>query len=808
MKVLYSWLKELVDCDLPVEELAERMTMQGVSVEGYEYLGAGLEEIRVGQILTCDQHPNADRLTFCRVTDGTEEYSIVCGATNHKTGDKIALALPGTVLPGLDGKPLKKAKIRGVESFGMMCSERELGMSDEHEGIIILPADAPVGKPLVDVLGLDDYLIEFEITPNRGDCLSVLGIAREVAALLGVEVKVPQWQVSSSEKREHGFTIETWDYDLCPRYCARVIEGVKIAPSPEWLQRRLKACGIRAINNVVDITNYILLEFGHPLHAFDLDKLEGRKIIVRRAKPGELLITIDEKKRTLDETNLVIADAEKPVALAGVMGGAETEVSEKTINLLIESAFFNPVSIRKTSKKAGLSTEASYRFERGTDWQALVWACERCSRLIQELAGGRVLGDLIDIQPELNSPHRLRETSLDLRVDRVNKILGVSLNPSETASIIHRLGFQCREKGSGVIQVQIPTHRGDVTREIDLIEEVARIYGYNRIEKALPLSPGRVHQKAWRDTFIEKIRSRMVSLGFMDTWNSSFIGPEHLDRLRIPSDNSLRNAVPVMNPLSSVESLMRTTLLPSILEALGRNARRLNPRAALFEIARIYLPELEDPLRCEKRVLSGGAYGLRETGWLASEGEFDFFDVKGVVEDILEFARIENYQFEPLELSFLQVGRSALLRLGELNAGVLGELHPEVAEAHGIRNRVAVFELDLEVFRQAAALNQQVRLTPPGAFPPVWRDLALIVDQGIPVAEIQKTLQVSAGKLLESCELYDVYVGEKMPPGKRSLTFRLVYRSPERTLTEEEINKQQDRVIRTVEKQFDAHLPS
>jgi len=806
MKVLYSWLKELAPCDLPVEELAERMTMQGVSVEGIEYLGQGLEEVKVGQILTCDRHPNADRLTLCRVTDGSGEYSIVCGATNHKAGDKVALALPGTKLPGLEGKPLKKAKIRGVESFGMMCSERELGLSDEHAGIIILSADAPLGAPFAEAAGLDDYLIEFEITPNRGDCLSVLGIAREVAALLDAPVRLPAWEVHAPEPRDSGVSIETWDYDLCPRYCARVVEGVRIGPSPDWMRRRLEACGIRSINNVVDITNYVLLEFGHPLHAFDLDTLRGRKVIVRRAKPGELIVTIDEKKRTLDETHLVIADAEHPVALAGVMGGAETEVTDNTTNLLIESAYFNPVSIRKTSKNIGLSTEASYRFERGTDWKGQVWACERCARLLQELAGGKVVGELIDIQPEESSPHRLREETAPLRVPRLNHLLGIHLNLSETRTILQRLGFECRESGPESLDVHIPTHRGDVTREIDLIEEVARIYGYNRIRTVLPTSAGRTRQKAWRDTFVERIRAKMVALGFMDALNPSFIGPEHLERMRIAPGDSLRQAIPVLNPLSSNESLLRTSLLPSILEALGRNARRLNPRAALFEAARVYLPELPDPLRCERRVLSGGAYGPRGTGWLNPEGTFDFFDAKGVIEELLDFARMKDYRFVAEEAAFLQPGRSARLILGERQEGILGEVHPDVAEAFSLKERVVVFELDLEGLRQAAALSER-RFSTPSPYPPVSRDLALIVDVRSSAGEIQKAIEETAGRLLESCYLYDVFTGGRMPAGKRSLAFRLVFRSPERTLTEEEVNRHQERLLQVLQKRFEATLP-
>lgn len=806
MKVPYSWLKELVPCKLTAEELAEKMTMQGVSVEGIEHLGKGLEDIKVAQILTCEQHPNADRLTFCRVTDGEREYEIVCGATNHRAGDKVALALPGACLPGLEGKPLKKTKIRGVESCGMMCSERELGLSEEHAGIIILSPDAPVGRPFVEAAGLDDTLIEFEITANRGDCLSVLGIAREVAAALGQPVQMPPTRIENEEPRIADFRIEIQDEDLCARYCARIVEGVKIGPSPEWMRRRLEVCGVRSINNIVDVTNYVLLEFGHPLHAFDLDTLKGRKIVVRRAVEGELLVTIDEKKRTLDNTNLVIADAERPVALAGVMGGADTEVKDDTVNLLIESAWFNPVSIRKTSKKAGLSTEASYRFERGTDWQGLVLACERATRLIQELAGGKVLGSLIDAQAR-DETHRLKESSVDLRVSRTNQVLGIRLNQGETSAILQRLGFRCAEAGTDVLKVRIPTYRPDIAREIDLIEEVARLYGYNRIPAGIPSNQGRKHPKALRDSFAERLRERMVALGFMDAWNSSFISQEYLDQMRIPEDDSLRRAIEVLNPLSSGESLLRTSLLPSLLAALGRNARRFNPRAALFEIARVYLPELPDPLRCERRVLCGGGYGPRGEGWLDDKRPFDFFDAKGAVEEILRFVRAGEYRVEPTEVPYLQPGRSARVILGDRQAGLLGEIHQDVAAAFGIRERTAVFELDLEALRQVSA-QSELKFTAPSIYPPSDRDLSFIADNSTSTAELQHIVQQAAGQLLERCHLKDVFSGGKIPEGKRSLTFHLVFRSPERTLTEEEVTRFQERILRTVEKKTGAALLS
>ena len=806
MKVLYSWLKEFVPCDLPVEELAEKMTMQGLSVEGIEYLGEGLGDVKVAHILSCDQHPDADRLTFCRVTDGSEEYPIVCGATNHKTGDKVALALPGAKLPAFEGKPLKKTKIRGVESCGMLCSERELGLSEEHAGIIILPEDAPVGRPFVEVAGLDDYLIEFEVTANRGDCLSVLGIAREMAACLGTELKVPDWSIENAESRESGVSIAIQDEDLCGRYCGRVIEGIQVGPSPDWMRRRLEASGVRSINNVVDVTNYVLLEFGHPLHAFDLDTLKEKKIIVRRAIEGELLVTLDEKKHTLKPDNLVIADAERAIALAGVMGGADTEVQEGTVNLLIESAYFNPVSIRKTAKAMGLSTEASYRFERGTDWKGLVWACDRATQLIKKLAGGKVVGDMIDTQA-LQEEYRLKETTVDLRVSRSNQLLGIRLNQSETAEILNRLGFQCKEKGADELNIVIPTHRTDITREVDLIEEIARVYGYNRIQTSLPFTQGRSQQRAWRDSFLERVRRKMVSLGYMDALNSSFISPEDLDRMNLPEDDSLRDAVNVLNPLSSGESMMRTSLMPSILGVLGRNSRRFNPRVVVFEIARVYLPQLSDPLRCERRVLSGGCYGPRDTGWQSDGEEFDFFDIKGTIEEVLEFVGVKKYRIEPAEVTFLQPGRSARLMIEDRQAGLFGELHPDVADAYGIRGRAPVFELDLELLRQTAAGFKMV-FTAPSGYPPSDRDLSLIVDDSIPAADLQEMVEQAAGKLMESCKLTAVYSGGRIPAGKRSLTFRLVFRSADRTLTEEEVTKMQNKVLRTVEKRLGATLMS
>jgi phenylalanyl-tRNA synthetase beta chain len=806
MKAPYSWLKEFVPCDLPASELGQMMTMQGSSVEELEYLGAGLEEIKVGHILEMGKHPNADKLTLCRVTDGEEEYSIVCGATNHKQGDKVALALPGVKLPAFEGKPLKKAKIRGVESFGMLCSERELGLGEDHAGIIILPEDAPVGAPFTEVAGLDDTLIEFEITANRGDCLSILGLAREMAAAVDKPIQLPPTRVEKPLSKKTDFTVEIHDFDLCPRYTARVIEGVKIGPSPKWMQRRLEACGVRSINNIVDISNYVLLEFGHPLHAFDLDTLQGRKIIVRRARPGETLLTLDDQERKLHEDDLVIADAERPVALAGVMGGAETEVSETTVNLLIESAYFDPTSIRKTSKKMGLSTEASYRFERGTDWEGLVDAGNRCCRLIEELAEGKVVGDLIDIQPEEGSPERLVPRKVELRVSRCNQVLGIHLSPGETMAILKRIGFTPGEKGEDLIEAPIPAYRNDIEREIDLIEEVARIYGYNKIKSEVPRTPGRTQVKPWRDTYLERVRSRMQALGFRDTLNSAFLGPELLDRMRLTEDDDLRKAVRVMNPLSVHESLLRTSLLPSILDALGRNARRLNHKAAIFEIARVYLPELSDPTRCERRVISGGAYGPLGEGWLAKKEDFyNFFDAKGAVEALLEMTGVEDYRFEPVDLPFLQPGRSAKLLLGDRQAGVLGEAHPETAEQFGIRERTMLFEIDLDAIRRQTR-GDDIQFSAPPAYPATSRDFSFIAGIEQPVAELEQAVRKAAGKNLEDCYLSAVFEGGRIPPGKRSLSFRLVFRAPDRTLTDEEVNKQQDRILRSVEKQFGATL--
>ncbi len=798
MLVSLNWLKDYVDVALGAEELAHGLTMAGLEVSRVERVGEGLGDVVVAQLLERGQHPNADRLSRCRVTDGSETYDIVCGATNMAAGDRVALARVGAVLPG--GFKIQKAKIRGQASFGMMCSERELGLSQEHEGILILPPDLPLGQPVAEALGYPDALLEVEITPNRADCLSVVGVAREVAALTGGELRVPRPRVPDAGPAVAAETsVEILAPDLCHRYAARVIRGVTIGPSPAWLRRRLLAAGVRSINNVVDVTNYVLLELGHPLHAFDLNRLAGGRIVVQRATDGEVFTTLDGQERRLGRDTLVICDAERPVAVAGVMGGLNSEVGADTVDLLLESAYFLPEGIRRTSRALGLRTEASYRFERGTDVEGLIRALDRAAELIASLAGGTVAAGIWDAYP---TPHPKRRVGL--RTAAIHRVLGVEVGADEAGARLTALGMTVRARDGEALEVEIPTHRVDVEREIDLIEEVARLGGYDAIPATLPgaavgsspLPAAVVRGDAARDALVSSGLYEAVTLSFGDPRDDQRLGGGAADAPKVV----------VQNPLSRELGILRTSLLPGLLRVAGLNVRRQAGDVRLFEVGRTFHPVAGQPLPREVQRAAAVLVGSRAPlGPWAKAEPVDFFDAKGVLVDALARLGVRDVAFEPTaDLPWLHPGRGARVRAGNRDLGWLGQVRGERAEAFELELPAVAFELDLEAVGAGATGPAPWRALP--RYPAVERDLALVVERAVPVQAVLDAVAAVGSPLVRSVVLFDAFEGGRIPAGQVSLAFRVTLRSDERTLTEGDIAQVESDLLACIGERTGARL--
>ncbi|HSH70149.1 MAG TPA: phenylalanine--tRNA ligase subunit beta [Deferrisomatales bacterium] len=802
MRISLNWLRDYVDLRADADELAHRLTMAGLEVSAVETLGVGIEGVVTARIVEKGPHPGADRLSLCRVDDGTEIHEIVCGATNMQAGDAVALARVGTRLPG--GLKIKKAKIRGQASSGMMCSERELGLGDGHDGILILPPDTAPGRPVVEVLGLPDTVFEVDLTPNRADCLSVVGVAREVAALTGAALRLPQPNLAESGEPIAGQTSVTIeDPELCRRYAARIVRGVRIGPSPRWLQQRLQAVGVRALNNVVDVTNYVLMELGHPLHAFDLQRLGGQRIVVRRARDGELFTTLDGQERCLDADTLMICDGDGPVAVAGIMGGLNSEVEDTTRDVLLESAYFDPANIRRSSKALGLSTEASYRFERGTDIEGLIRALDRAAELIAELAGGTVAAGIWDAFP---GPRARRRVTC--RPARVSAVLGVELSRDAIVNYLQALGLSAVAETGSETTFEVPPHRVDLEREIDLIEEVARLHGYDAIPTTLPKVAMTAGERPAARRTADRARDVLVAAGLTEAINLSFIDPAEDERLALGADDALRRKVVIQNPLNSETAVLRTTLLPGLLRAAGLNNRRQTGAVRLFEVGRTFHPvdgqELPREVQRVGAVLAGEQCPL---GWLASAQTVDFFDAKGVVEGFVATLGVDGLGWETVtDRPWLHPGRGAVLVLGGEELGWCGQLHPDRAEAYQVPEPLFVFELDLDRLQQGSRK--------PGAFlgldryPAVARDLAVVLDRGVPVQQVLDAVADCRGRepLLRSATLFDIYEGERLAADKVSLAIRVVYRSEERTLTEEEVQRAEAGVLTHLEQQLGARL--
>ena len=798
MNVSINWLKEYIDFDLSPETLADRLLMLGVETESIKQLGEGLDGVVVGRINAVRNHPNANKLVLCDVDVGkSAEVQIVCGAPNAREGLVAPVALVGAQLA--TGLRIEAAKIRAEESHGMLCSETELGIGDDASGLMALSDDSPIGAPLAQALGLDDAVLELEITPNRPDCLSMIGIAREIGAETGNPVKLPSVHVKEGTANVQELTSVSIDApELCPRYAARVVRGVTVAPSPQWLQRKLESIGVGSINNVVDITNFVLMECGHPLHAFDYHKLAENRIVVRKAAPGETLTTIDGTERKLAPDMLVIADAEKPVALAGVMGGFDSEISDQTIDVLLESAYFHPPSIRKTSKALGMHTEASHRFERGADPEGVIPAIDRAAQLIAELAGGEIARGIVDVFPGRQAPVQVK-----LRPERVNFVLGTEISTAEMIEILTRLGFNV----SPTFEVTVPTFRPDVSREIDLIEEIARVYGYDRIPTTMPTGDIPTAPSTAKSELRERVRDYLVASEMMEAINYSFYDAQSLDRIRLETSDRARDALKIRNPLSEDMSIMRTTLIPSLLENAQRNRNYRVENIQLFEMSRVFVPSGDSELPNEPERVSGVIAGNVGAGVHGDPYRAaDFFDIKGIVEGLLNVCGISDYAIATTRHPIFHPGRNAAVSVNGESLGIFGEVHPEVLESYDLGYKAYLFELDFEVLAEAAALTRRVE--PISIYPSVNRDLAIVVDADLPASSPVELIRSSGGALVKSVRLFDLYIGDQVPDGKKSLAYAIEYSSSTETLTDEQVDRVHEKIVKRLGAELGGELRS
>jgi len=796
MLVSVNWLKDYVDIDEDVEQLAERLTMSGSNVEGIEYIGKEIEKVVIGQVLKVEDHPNADKLVVCQVTTGDDNYQIITGATNVKEKDKVPVALPGSVISG--GQKLKTAKLRGLPSYGMLCSAQELGL-DEHglpeemkDGILILPQDAPLGTDVKEYLGLEDAVIDFEITPNRPDCLSIVGIARETAVTFNRTFTLPKvvLQEDADKDVDEKVQVQIKDTDLCSRYVAKLICDVKIEPSPLWMQRRLQVCGVRPINNIVDITNYVMLELGQPLHAFDFNELNEGTIVVRRANNGENIVTLDGVTRELNEDMLIIADTKEPIAIAGVMGGEKTEISSSTQMILLESANFSGPCVRRTSRKLGLRSEASSRFEKGIDPNLCLLAANRACQLIEQLGAGKVLNGSVDVFPKKPCPKKVY-----FRPEKINKTLGIDVLQDDMIDILNRLELKVEQDDKGFF-VNVPTFRADIEKEADIAEEIARIYGYDKLEATLPEANTTLGRLSREQKLLDEVKQALVYQGYSEIYTYSFMSPNVFNKINIPEESPLRKAITLMNPLGEEHSIMRTTLIPSMLEVVLRNINQNIKDVRLFEIAAAYIPKQlplkELPLENKRICIS------------LSGKDADFFNLKRAIEVMLASIKVSGYTFERHQNNTFHPGRCAKILLEGKDVGIIGELHPDVLENYEIDKKVYIAEMDLDLLFKHS--SRTIKFSPLPKFPATERDLALIVKDDVPAGHIIETIKEIGGQLLEKVELFDIYKGDQIPEGCKSIAFSLTFRDMKKTLTDTEVNNLHEKIKSRLAKKFKGDL--
>ena len=800
MKVSLYWLKDYVEIKVGVKELIDLLTMSGLEVEGAVSTGEGFEKVVVAEIQAVRKHPNADKLLLVEARTDRERFPIVCGAKNIREGQKVPLALVGAKLP--NGMEIKRSKIRGEMSEGMLCSEIELGLGQEATGIMILPSTLPSGADFGEALGLKDTVLDISITPNRPDCLCVLGVVREIAALTHQRVKYPALSISDKGEEIHRKTSVTiLDPDLCPRYVARMIEGVTIGPSPFWMRSRLEKVGIRSINNVVDVTNYVMMEYGQPLHAFDFELLEEERIVVRRAKEGEEFVTLDGVKRSLGQEMLMICDGVKPVAVAGVMGGLNSEIKEDTKVVLLESAYFNPAGNRRTAKQLGLETEAAYRFGRGIDYGGCLTAGNRAVQLIQELAGGKVVEGVVDAYPAPIRPSPIR-----LSVKRIHHVLGIQIPVDKARAYLEDLELEVRGEDADILIVTPPSFRGDLEREIDLIEEVARMDGYEKIPLTLPQGPPSSEERNKAFVIERKALDLLAHHGYHEVITYSFTSPKSSDRLGLPPNDVRRKHLRILNPLTEDFSVLRTSLIPGLLETACYNLSWKNSNLKLFELKRVFLPQEGEKLPKEIKYLAGLAIGMeRDPYWAVASRTIDFYDVKGCVEDLLEMLQIKGITFQRAEdIPYLHPGKASRILAEKEGLGILGEVHPQVLSHYDIPGRAYLFEIDFEQVVRWAGEGRRFRPLP--KFPAVYRDLSIVVDDALEAERISGAIWSFQQPFIDEVNLFDVYRGAPIPEGKKGISYRIRYQASDRTLTDEEVNRYHEKIIFQLVEIFRAEL--
>jgi phenylalanyl-tRNA synthetase beta chain len=799
LKISLNWLKEYIDLEgISSEDIVHKLTMSGLEVEEVIDQNKLFEKFVIGFVVDKEKHPNADRLSVCKVSDGSESFQVICGAPNVERGQKVVFAPIGTLIPNGNFE-IKKAKIRGVESYGMICAEDELGLSEDHSGIMVLDADSKEGTPITKALGLNDVIMEIAVTPNRPDALSHIGVARDLAALFNKKLKIPEQNFDESDVDINTLaSIEIEDELNCPRYSSRVVTDIKIEESPDWLKHRIKSIGLRPINNIVDITNFVMHECGQPLHAFDLDRLNGKKIIIKSTKTKTKFTTLDSKERELTRGTLMICDAEKDVAIAGVMGGENSEIYADTKNVLIESAYFNPSSIRKTSKHLQLSTDASYRFERGTDPGNTMYAAERTAQLLKEIAGGKIAKGSIDVYPK-----KIKELVLKLRLSRVSKLLGFDVSKENTISILTDLGFKNDEISDDELKVKVPTFRPDVEREVDLIEEIARIFGYDNIP-TIPKISIPLGAKQDESSFTDHLKEYANSLGLFEMINNP-LQPESLAKLT-------GRAILVSNPQSMDMAYLRTSLLSGALSVVSRNLNKGEKNLELFEIGNVFnlyegkntVNSFDDYVEEEKFifVLTGKK---TEREWYSDEKDYDFFELKGLVNTFIEKISLDNV----LNDSYYATSNSIYDYYFTKNIknrviGFGGKVKSSVLEQFDIDQDVFCFELNLGKLKEIAvpekSFNELLK------YPKVIRDFAFIFDKAIKFEEVNNLIQKKGSKLLKDVKVFDIFESKDLGKDKKSMAFQLEYFDEERTLTEEEVEKDFSNLIKLVSREFNANL--
>jgi phenylalanyl-tRNA synthetase beta chain len=790
LRVPLEWLREFVDVGLVSKDLADRLTMAGAEVSAIEFHGKGIEGIVVGKIKTIERHPKADDLNIVQVDTGAKIAQLVTNLKTLKVGDKVPVAMHGARLA--KNIRVEKRELHGIESFGMLCSLEHLGLADESIDVMKLDKNAPLGENIVNVLGVKGTILEVDVLPNRGDLLSIKGVAREVSAVLDKQLKPHEMKLKETGRSIRGLAqVKIEDPDLCQRYMARVIENVHVKGSPSWLKERLIACGLRPINNIVDVTNYVLLEMGQPLHAFDLKLIDGQKVIVRRARGGEIIVTLDGEKRQLTSDMLVIADPKKAVAVAGVMGAGNSEVNEGTRSILLESAYFDPVSINKTSRALKIRTEASGRFEKGVDFDGVATALDRAAGLIAELSGGVIAKGSIDVKKS-----DIKPKIVQLSIKSLNSILGADIPRSAILSILKRLGFVVRsEKTGDRLAVTVPSARArDIEREIDVIEEVARIYGYGKIREEIPRITYDHRKEDADEKVLDRIRQAVKGLGFFETQTFSIVDPKEIEALPLPVDDPRKDPLKITNPLSEDVSAMRTTLLPSLLGVISRNISRQSKDLALFEIGNVFEKgENNLPRQTLKLALAVTGDVLRGAFKISGPDHVGFYLVKAALELVFEELGVSNVDYVLKDDPLLEPGISCEVVVNGSSAGCAGEIGGSLMRKYDLQGDVYAAEIELDVL--LAFISRDKRYKALGRFPKVSRDIAMFVPSGVSHRDIMKTIRELGGNLVENIHLFDCYKGKQVPEGYFGLAYGVDYRDPNKTLTDNEVNSRHDAVM-------------